>query len=78
MFTHRVAWELATGEPVPSGMDVLHTCDNPPCARNDEPGVYFIRGIYRPRFGHLWLGTNLDNIIDRVEKGRSWNRRPPP
>ncbi len=45
--------------PIPDGMHVLHHCDNPPCVRLD----------------HLFLGTNLDNILDRVAKGRS--RRTP-
>lgn len=68
--THRVSWEMATGNPVPAGLGVLHACDNPPCLRNDDPGIYVIRGIARPRFGHLWLGTDADNKADMVEKGR--------
>jgi len=36
-------------------MQVLHTCDNPPCVRGD----------------HLFTGTNADNVADRVAKGRS-------
>lgn len=67
---HRVAWELASSEPVPSGLYVLHTCDNPACIRNDEPGIYVARGIIRPRFGHIWLGTQFDNMADMIEKGR--------
>jgi hypothetical protein len=69
--THRVAWVLASGEPIPEGFDVLHTCDNPPCVRNDEAGIYEINGIVRPRFGHLWLGTVRDNGIDMASKGRA-------
>jgi hypothetical protein len=29
---HRLAWELENG-PIPSGMLILHGCDNPPCVR---------------------------------------------
>lgn len=68
---HRLAWELATGELIPPGFSVLHTCDVRRCLRNDEPGIYVIRGIARPRFGHLWLGTQADNMADMSEKGRS-------
>ena len=51
--THRIAWMLKHG-PIPDGMSVLHTCDNPPCC-NDE---------------HLFLGTQTDNMDDRTTKGR--------
>jgi hypothetical protein len=39
---------------IPDGMDVCHTCDTPPCSN--------------PK--HLFLGTDLDNALDKVRKGR--------
>jgi hypothetical protein len=51
---HRVVMELVTGEPIPPGMIVMHTCDNPPCVNPD----------------HLKIGTQLDNVWDMMEKGR--------
>lgn len=51
---HRFAWEFYFG-PVPEGLWVLHTCDNPPCV-NPE---------------HLFLGTHDDNMADRSAKGRA-------
>lgn len=44
-----------TNGPVPDGLWVLHRCDNPPCCNP----------------GHLFLGTNADNVADRVAKGRT-------
>ena len=51
----RIAWELhPDGGKIPRGIQVLHTCDNPPCCN----------------FAHLFLGTVADNMRDRDLKGR--------
>lgn len=51
---HRVAYELANG-PVPKGLLVCHTCDNPKCCNPS----------------HLFAGTRQDNFDDMVRKGRA-------
>ena len=49
----RLIWTLKKG-PIPDGMQVLHSCDNPTC----------------PNVEHFFLGTTLDNRADCVAKGR--------
>jgi hypothetical protein len=66
---HTWAFEQQFG-PIPSGMCVLHVCDVRACVRNDEPGIYVVNGIARPRFGHLFLSTKSDNTLDMWAKGR--------
>jgi hypothetical protein len=54
VLTHRGAWESVNG-PVPPGIDVRHSCDNPPCVA----------------IGHLLLGTRKQNMQDAVDRGRT-------
>lgn len=68
--THRLAFEFSFGK-IPEGFSVLHTCDKRSCVRNDDAGWYEINGVLRPRFGHLWIGTQADNMADMANKGRS-------
>lgn len=58
-YAHRLALELASGEPLTKGVVVMHTCDNPPCVNPS----------------HLRQGTVADNNRDRATKGRSWKAR---
>jgi hypothetical protein len=51
-----------THGPIPHDRCVLHRCDNPACVRLD----------------HLWLGTQIENIEDRVQKKRSRGGRVGP
>jgi hypothetical protein len=51
---HRVAYILTKGELPADKPHVLHTCDNRPCCNP----------------AHLFAGTALDNMRDKVAKGR--------
>lgn len=69
-YVHRIAWELASGQPIPAGLHIGHTCDNRACVRNDSEGTYEVRGVLLPRFGHLFLCTRTQNNNDMIDKGR--------
>lgn len=51
--THRFSWSLHYG-PIPPGVCVLHSCDNPQCVN--------------PK--HLFLGTRKQNSSDCISRGR--------
>ena len=55
---HRLAAHLYLDLDPVSGLHVLHRCHNPPCFRPD----------------HLYLGTNADNVRDRMQR----RHRPAP
>ena len=55
--SHRFSYVLHYG-PIPEGMEVMHSCDNPPCVNPD----------------HLSLGTSKDNAEDRTAKRRTRNQ----
>jgi hypothetical protein len=52
-YAHRVAYVLHTGEDIPVGAVVMHSCDVPACVNP----------------AHLTLGTQADNVHDAVRKG---------
>jgi hypothetical protein len=54
---HRVAYEIHVA-PIPHGMLVLHSCDNPACCNPN----------------HLSLGTHIQNMAQMIERGRKRNR----
>lgn len=51
---HRYSWALHNRQNIPKGMLVCHRCDNPRCVNPD----------------HLFLGTDSDNMRDKIAKNR--------
>ena len=56
---HRLTWMLDNCQTIPSGLVVMHNCDNPPCCNP----------------AHLRLGTRSDNSKDAENKGRRTHER---
>jgi len=54
---HRLSYRAFKG-PIPNGLFILHSCDNPPCINPD----------------HLKVGTQQDNMDDVRERGRGKNK----
>jgi len=50
---HRAVWTEKNG-PIPEGLFICHTCDNPSCIN----------------LNHLYLGTHSDNMRDKFVRGR--------
>lgn len=53
--THRMSYEIHSGELLSSKDFICHRCDNPPCCNP----------------AHLFKGTNKDNMQDMASKGRN-------
>lgn len=70
VYTHRIAFEEASERKLAPGEGVFHTCDNPPCVRNDERGTYEVKGRTFERYGHLFAATQIANTTDRDTKDR--------
>lgn len=55
---HNFSFAVCSGKPIPVGLEVCHSCDNPRCVRPD----------------HLFLGTHSQNMRDASRKGRIGSR----
>lgn len=56
LMAHRVGWTIGHG-PISEDIEVLHHCDTRLCVNFEKC---------------LFLGTQADNIIDMISKGRGW------
>lgn len=55
VYAHRASFVVYHLQPIPKGLVICHTCDNPCCINP----------------GHLFLGTQDENLKDMANKGRS-------
>lgn len=51
---NRVSWVIAHGKEIPEGLQVLHSCDNPPCCNPN----------------HLSVGTHAENMKQMNDRKR--------
>lgn len=56
---HRFGWEFFNKKSIPKGMFVLHKCDNRKCQNPN----------------HLFIGSQRDNVLDMINKGRDYPSR---
>lgn len=54
VLAHRVAWQIASGQQAPKGLEICHRCDTPLCVNP----------------AHLFVGTHADNMADGKNKNR--------
>lgn len=52
--SHRFSWRIHNGQEVPEGLDILHSCDNPPCVNP----------------AHLHPGIHAENMAEMVDRER--------
>jgi hypothetical protein len=54
VLAHRFSWSMHNNKEIPSGMVIMHSCDNPLCVNPN----------------HLSVGTHMENTHDMLKKGR--------
>ena len=54
VLAHRFSWSMHNNKEIPSGMVIMHSCDNPLCVNPN----------------HLSVGTYMENTHDMLRKGR--------